>query len=115
MSGVVIEYLAPSITSRNALRLRTSASRLGRGMRTPAMSDAERMNDIALIANTGTTPSLETRTPPRAGPTMIAKLNVVPTMALAATTSPSPTTFGTHARRLGWNNAPQTPRRAATK
>ena len=50
------------------------------------MSDADTMNDIALMAKTGVAPSSATRIPPMAGPAMIAKLKVEPTMALAATT-----------------------------
>jgi hypothetical protein len=71
-------------------------------------------NDAAFRTNTGLAPIWATRSPPRAGPAITAKLNVAPTMALAATNRSLDTTFGIDACSAGWNTAPNTPRQAAT-
>ena len=83
--GVFIAYRAPSLRSLSADRFLLSA-RAGRGSLMPAMSDAETTKERAFNANIGIAPNDATRRPPSAGPAMIAKWYVAPTIAFAATT-----------------------------
>src|SRR5207237_9987510 len=111
-SGVVKTYRIPSVSVRPARSDFVSAE--AGGSLTPETRKADAPNDAASMAKAGATPRWVTRTPPRMGPAMTATWKVVDTSAFAATRLSAGTRFGNEAWKLGWKNAPNTPRQSAT-